>query len=254
MNRDRDGEVGSDHLVSGYLFFLSGAYLGYVLLVGGDDISAFPSSRFLVPILPIIIAASYAAIEASVRGRLVAWTVTAFAARLFVMSATDLIALVKASNPGRVAGTAGPMSILRTSMTPDPSLYRESALSTWVRNQASAEERVAIAVPWAGSISYYSGAVVIDTLGLNDLHIAHFGQRLQQGADTKMDPNYVLERRPDLVFVNVQRGYASGDLTFEQAGGFKVGDRQMVELLKASPEYILRTDAPTDIVVFSRLH
>ncbi len=55
-----------------------------------------------------------------------------------------------------------------------------------------------IAVPWAGRVPYATGRPTLDMLGLNDTHIAHLPS-LQRGIDVKMDPEYVLARRPKLI-------------------------------------------------------
>ncbi|MOA48814.1 hypothetical protein D3C78_1716120 [compost metagenome] len=107
-------------------------------------------------------------------------------------------------------------------------------------------------MPWAGAVAFYSDRKVIDTLGLNDEHIAHLPKR-QRGIDVKMDPDYVIGRRPDLIFVNVDRDVALGKKSFEAGGGWKLGDKEMIEKLKRHPEYRLVMDAPTGVIVYERV-
>lgn len=91
----------------------------------------------------------------------------------------------------------------------------------------------------------------MDMLGLNDLHIAHLPSK-QRGIDAKMDPEYVLSREPDLIFVNVGTCYWDGLCSFETAGGWKWGDKHLLELLKERTDYALVRSAPTTICVFKR--
>ncbi len=74
-----------------------------------------------------------------------------------------------------------------------------------------------IAVPWAGRVPYATGRPTLDMLGLNDTHIAHLPS-LQRGIDVKMDPEYVLARRPKLIFVNVNHCYVQKECSFADAG------------------------------------
>ena len=60
-----------------------------------------------------------------------------------------------------------------------------------------------VAVSAAGVIPYYTGMTTIDTLGLNNVHIAHEGKRdykLRYGHQVG-DGEYVLSREPDVIFL-----------------------------------------------------
>jgi hypothetical protein len=222
------------------------AYSGYIVLVGGDDTSAFPSVRFFVPMIPIVYLLVARMLE-PLRARALA---AALLTALVVAGATpDVLRFVAANGPalrfdqGLVAG-------LRALATPRGSSYEAPALATWIRARTAPDET--IAVPWAGAVAYYSERRVIDTLGLNDEHIAHLPKR-QRGIDVKMDPAYVIGRRPRLIFVNVARDVALGKLGFEAGGGWKLGDKEMIALLQRHPDYRLVMDAPTSIIVYERV-
>jgi hypothetical protein len=56
-----------------------------------------------------------------------------------------------------------------------------------------------IAVDAAGKVPFYSGLTTIDMLGLNDAHIGMSKSNFVAAGHSKMDPAYVLGRRPDLI-------------------------------------------------------
>ena len=68
-------------------------------------------------------------------------------------------------------------------------------LGHWLKENAPADS--VLACGDAGALPYYSGLKTIDILGLNDDHIAH----LEGGFYGKLDPEYILARRPDFVVV-----------------------------------------------------
>jgi arabinofuranosyltransferase len=73
-------------------------------------------------------------------------------------------------------------------------------LGLWLRDNAPADTVVATGI--AGALPFYSGLHVIDTLGLNDLHIAHL-EVAEMGAGIagaeKTDVPYVLDQRPTYI-------------------------------------------------------
>lgn len=72
------------------------------------------------------------------------------------------------------------------------------ALGKHLATYASGHGAPVLAVADAGAIPYYSGWRAVDTLGLNDAHIAVSGLH---------DPEYVLSRSPDLVvLISSDRG------------------------------------------------
>lgn len=216
------------------------AYVGYITLVGGDDTSAFPSVRFFVPVVPPLYLLAATMLERlTEHGRRLLVGGVALAGLTFLGCYSDAVRFKAASAPDWHA-------LFTVRSTP----YQAPELSRWIRSHTAPTDLVAL--PWAGMVAYYSDRPVLDTLGLNDLHIAHLPKR-QRGIDVKMDPAYVLERKPKLIFINVDRGVALGTETFEQGGGWKLGDKELLEALKHRSDYRLVTDAPTNVVVYERM-
>jgi len=139
--------------------------------------------------------------------------------------------------------------IIATAVSPRKGIYAQPQLSVWINTQVTRDSLIAL--PWVGIIGYYTDTRILDTLGLNDEHIAHL-KKPQRGIDTEMDPDHVLSKKPDIIFINVDKRVALGEISFEEGGGWKVGDREMIKLLVACGQYYLVTDAPTDIIVFKR--
>lgn len=81
-------------------------------------------------------------------------------------------------------------------------VQRQRLAAEWLDRHAPEGSLVA-ATP-AGAIAYYSRMRIIDMLGLNDVHIAHFG-RTGYGWDPagheKGDGKYVFSRSPDFVLL-----------------------------------------------------
>jgi hypothetical protein len=229
-----------------YLSFIIICYLGYILLVGSDDTAAFPSVRFIVPILPMLYLLVGVSIEVIDIGKYKRIIVLALSVSMITISGyTEIRDLLIRTNPA--LGTRDSvLEVVLTVMKPRSDLYEEPELAEWI----NAQDIEIIAVPWAGKVPYFSDVVVIDTLGLNDEHIAHHGKSLQRGAATKTDPEYVLSRRPDLIFMNVDKSYPLGLSSFQEAGGWRIGEQQMIKLLSENDEYELVTNAPVGGTVY----
>ncbi|WP_426756079.1 hypothetical protein [Myxococcus sp. Y35] len=223
-------------------------YLLYIMWVGGDDRSAFPSVRLVLPVLPLLWMATVMLVAGASRH----WTKLSPRAcavgvvTLIAMAwAEDGLQLLKGTLP---TGDESQQGLLRTKLaqlTDEP----HGVLPAWILEHTLPTD--VIAVPWAGRVPYATGRPTLDMLGLNDTHIAHLPSP-QRGIDVKMDPEYVLARRPKLIFVNVNHCYVRQECSFAQAGGWKIGDRQLLELLRQSPDYDWVKDAPTEISVFRR--
>ena len=63
----------------------------------------------------------------------------------------------------------------------------------------------------------------------------------------------ILSRRPKLIFINVDRGVALGEKSFEAGGGWKLGDKELLEMLHGRTDYRLVLDAPTSVAVYERI-
>lgn len=243
---DRDRERAPAFGAVPFMVWFLVAYLGYIVLVGGDDTSAFPSVRFFVPVLPVAYLLAARGVERIRRPLAAALVLVALVVAGYFSDIQRFIAIngpVLAFDKGLVAGLHG-LTLARQSG------YEAPVLSRWIRERVGPEGT--IAVPWAGAVAYYSQVRVVDMLGLNDEHIAHLPKR-QHGIDVKMDPDYILARKPDLIFINVDREVALGKKTAEAGGAWRLGDRELIEKLKHNPAYRLVTDAPTHVIVYERV-
>ncbi len=229
-------------------------YAAYIMWMGGDDTAAFPSARLLAPVIPIIYLVLVVALEESLKsathGKQI--MVSSIAVVLCVLSWTsDGLTLLKRSNP-ELTSSVRPSAFISFVASKIDRLNQDKAdeLSVWIRQNTRSDDL--IAVPWAGRVPYYTDRPVLDMLGLNDLHIAHVEPQ-QRGIDVKMDPAYILARKPKLIFVNVDSTYWRGEASFEGAGGWKLGDKLLLDMLRKSSEYVFVEGAPTTISVFQRV-
>jgi hypothetical protein len=244
-------EISSIRKIIFPLSILASVYIFYVLWMGGDDTSAFPSVRLIVPVLPIIWLALFTFCEATVKGtsRLrQALLATALLALSLFAWTSDGFMLLKDANPGlRSVNTVRANLELIYGKARHLGDESPGELALWVHKVT--DSKALIAVPFAGRIPYYADRPAIDTLGLNDVHIAHMAP-LQGGFDVKMDPEYVLSRHPILIVVNVKRCYWYQQCSFTEAGGWKLGDEHFLELLRNRSDYSLVDRVPGSICVF----
>ena len=195
--------------VSGVLFAL---VLVYVLWVGGD---VMPSSRFLAHFLPVISVWAALVLGAFLETRLQ----LLFAVCMIVLYQQILFhehpeQLDKMVNGGRVS-------------------RKGEDVGKWMREHYP--EGTLVALNTAGSIPFYSKLPCIDTLGLNDAHIAHRTMpRMGHGVPghEKGDGAYVLSRDPDVI----QFSSASGR---KEPGSFP-GDKEVFADPRFKENYVLR--------------
>ncbi len=172
-----------------YVCAVIAAMFAYVVYVGGDGLLRY---RFFAPVLPVIYAASTAAVASLARG-------------------VDLREGVPRWAWYGIPGSAFAALLLFT-------LHASSFEVTVPLERVTVEERVTIgrwlhdnvpddtlvAVVPAGSIPYESQLPTIDMLGLNDEHIAHRNLDLRGViiGHEKYDSEYVLDRAPDIIIIN----------------------------------------------------
>jgi arabinofuranosyltransferase len=200
--------------------------------------------RLILPVLPVLWLALVMMFDVASRDWMPGTRSVAALGLVLLMVinwSQDAVQLVRFALPSNT-----PRGLLRAKLD---DLLREQpgVLPAWIQQHTRPDEY--IAVPWAGRVPYFSERPTLDMLGLNDLHIAHQPSR-QRGIDVKMDPAYILARRPKLIFINVGRCYWKKECSFEQAGGWKLGDRELLELLRGSSEYEFVEDAPAMTSVF----
>lgn len=175
-------------IVAGTALLFGAAAIG----VGGDGL---PLYRFVVPIVPLL-----AALEAALLFRV--WR-----------AASDAPAhvAVRLRAPAAAAIAASVVALLWVHVSPPTTGFREliyqhhrdfevpawRRVGEWLAENARPTETVA-AVP-IGALSYYSGLVVYDMLGLTDAHIARREMPEMGSGEAgheKHDGPYILSRRP----------------------------------------------------------
>ena len=174
-----------------YLTALTGAYVIYVLYVGGDGLINF---RFILPVLPFLYLLSAAGWERAFRTLSIRRTGLMYAT---LVGSTLMITLLGVhQTTERAQGTWG-MRQEQYAAAEDWQLAGE-----WLRNHTLPQTLVAVQP--AGYIPYYSERPTIDMLGLNDLHIGHMDIELgdRQAGHEKWDAVYIMARRPDIILPN----------------------------------------------------
>ncbi|NJL05110.1 MAG: hypothetical protein HC911_09445 [Chloroflexaceae bacterium] len=172
----------------------------YVTLVGGDQ---FPLARFFVPLLPaLLLLLTHGVVQAHTLGQVVAaqwdqrvrWLgyaplagATLAVILLAYVNITPLPSLDSRDPSGRIWGE-------------NRVTLKNRELGWWFRFNTAPDTVVATAI--AGAMPFYGDRYTIDTLGLNDTHIAHLeietmGQGIA-GAE-KTDLEYVLNQQPDYI-------------------------------------------------------
>lgn len=214
----------------------------YHVQVGGDWLTVF-GSRFVVPVLPLLLwlatrGCFAAASASSVAGRLPAWLPpTALA------SATALL-LAYVVSPGLArhewsSPSAAPL--LRSDN------QRHARLGLYLR--AHTAPGTTLALHWAGVPAYFSERPAIDVLGRSDRHIARLEVPRFVPGHSKWDWDYVLGERPD-VFLIVSRGLGKrADFLREYAhvktpGGLEFYLRRESRARLEDPAVVLSDPAP----------
>jgi hypothetical protein len=178
--------AGEHRQTAGFWLFAIAAYLAWVVSVGGDF---YAFHRYIVPVVPLLAVLSAVAL-AQLFGSRPGWTTAAVMVGLLCWSATM-------ADSYRYARSAvgGMRGFVRYHAMIGESLRTRSPSGTTVAAAA------------VGALSYFAGPGirVIDMLGLTDAHIARDGVKVTDGLPGHCcyDIHYVLEQRPDLVFVRV---------------------------------------------------
>jgi hypothetical protein len=153
----------------------AGMIAAYVVLVGGDN---FPHARFLAPLVPLLLALAFAAIDdlAPTPRRRAALAV-ALALAVFVFAGVHRPGDLESVNGGPEQGTVTGVLISR-------------------HTSAGA----VVAVVAAGGVPYFSRRTTVDLLGKIDPVLAHrAGVPGVQVGHSKYAPEVSLARKPDLV-------------------------------------------------------
>lgn len=191
-------------------------YLAFIAWAGGDGLGFFRFVSHIMPLLALLIADAWHALDASIESRCrpnrrVAYRALALVCVLVasIMGARKTVGVLLFPAAYRWTEPQSGLSF--------PTAPGTSAAYTWFDNYFV--ERQARAGRWldrhlqpsslvastpAGAIAYHMQHRVLDMLGLNDLHIARTAPGnvgFYRPGHMKGDGKYVLERRPDVILM-----------------------------------------------------
>jgi hypothetical protein len=195
---------------SSLLWLLVGVYTLYIVAVGGDH---FPYYRFFVPLLPLLAllaALGFAQLQQALPTHLAVPALALLAAGALGWQAPQLYASRTFDGAGRV-------------WSENSVVEKNREIGLWLRAHTLPDTLLATGI--AGAMPFYAERPTLDTLGLNDLHIAHLdvptiGQGVA-GAE-KTDNDYILVRRPAYI------PYSSAGALLEHPEFLKLYDRGIV--------------------------
>jgi arabinofuranosyltransferase len=214
----------------------------YVVYAGGDYM---PAGRFLIPILPALYVL---AVAGGVTLGRTAYGLRRFSRRTkFLIVGLPLVALSAAMAlqvPGNLRAELDEQAEEKQWVA-----YRQ-AVVRWLDSQGGDPLVAANAV---GLLGYYSDARMLDMLGLNDSHIAHFGNRDPKSFPGHQvgDGRYVLAQEPDYIIPFSVRP----EFQWGSTAPFFVGDKELAELPDFGKEYEslkVRLDNGQDLSVLRR--
>jgi arabinofuranosyltransferase len=168
----------------------------YVVWVGGDYM---PMARFFLPVVPALTLLFLESVHEIVQH---AGAGEPLHVRQRNALAAILSLLVVAS--GLVPALAPRRDPQSHVIETRAQVQQWSLAGRWFRDHVP-PDKVLASEP-TGAIAFYSGLRIVDMLGVNDAHIAHLdvpGMGRGTGGHEKRDFDYVLSRRPDLIFRGV---------------------------------------------------
>jgi hypothetical protein len=192
-----DANPGSSFTVS-YLFFQIAACIAFILYVGGDQLVMH---RFFVPVLPsLYLLTALGFSEMTIQKEEGVTDAHSRSKRTFA-AAFCLGAVVLTCLP-----TFFGQQSRRVFKVEKPADADRKMVGEWLKQSVGPNTKIAL-IP-AGIIPFYSELETIDLVGLNDVRIAHtevnrFGKG--EPGHEKHDSAYVLERRPDIMFLGACR-------------------------------------------------
>jgi hypothetical protein len=185
---------GFDRRISSYLFLQLASYLFFIVYVGGDQLVM---KRFFAPVLPALYLLAFRGFG-EFFSEMNAERNKRWAFGLAAGAAAALLIVLLPSFAGRER--------TRVFKAEKPADSDRKLLGEWLKQNLHEDATIAL-IP-AGITPYYSGLRTIDLVGLNDVRIAHtetpdFGKG--EPGHEKHNSAYVLERRPDLIFLGACR-------------------------------------------------
>lgn len=226
--------------------------VGFILVAGGDDTSAFGRTRLITPaIAPAAYLLFLAFSSLAARPHAPQWILLSVVASLVSRGPSAAEAVRESTGATNLSGVKE-MALGWASARRSAPM---SALSQYLRDNTPAGQF--IAVPWAGLVPWETDLPTIDLLGLNDPHIARTPLSGRAGPDSRYDAAYVLARRPYFICENFR---VTADL-FHQLptlddgrlralGAFKAGQRQLLREPQLRSEYEVDAAAPVNGTCF----
>jgi hypothetical protein len=236
-----------------YIALLTGAFVGYIILVGGD----FIGPRFLFHVFPFVVVLIVAGLRSLAR---VPW----YGIRRMRGDETRS-AWNRAGSPLATVAVTLVAIWLFLPLTPPNTFLKERVGSTHMREvtgltalgnylKVTAPPGATLAIDAAGVVPFISGLSTLDMLGLNDAHIAHTATATGEGVagHEKIDPAYILAQRPTYIAVGMGKLTTGGrpgrglDLPGFDAEYSRVALVQMNASV-VSPNLVLVVTPQTDI-------
>jgi arabinofuranosyltransferase len=235
-----------------YLALLVVAFVGYIVLVGGD----FIGPRFLFHVFPLLIVLAVAGVRSLLRsypirrgsapGDAQGWAeerASALAAFSVALIAFWLFLPLVPPNTFMKQRVANTHMRVVTGLT---------ALGDYLRDTAPPDATLAIDA--AGVVPFISRLPTLDMLGLSDYHIAHTVKATGDGlpGHEKTDPDYILAQRPTYIAVGMSKVTSGGrpgrglDRPGFDALYTRVALVQMTES-RVSPNLVLVLKPDTDV-------
>lgn len=195
-----------------YVALLAAAFIGYIVLVGGD----FIGPRFLFHVFPFIVVLAVAGVRSLLR------TPTRLARR---GAGADGAALLWAERASPLAAFAVALIALWlfAPLLPPNTFLAQRVGSTHMREvtgltalgeylKQTAPPGATLAIDAAGVAPFISGLSTLDMLGLSDYHIAHTATATGDGVagHEKTDPAYILARQPTYIAVGMSKVTSGG--------------------------------------------
>lgn len=175
-------------------------YLLFNIYSSGDW---FPYSRLMMPVLPLVIlAVAYGLVKT-----------------LSLLNANNLVRATVIA----VFLLAGYQTGIRSTMEPSIEVFsHRDQVNQWIKlgqhfkTMKEDFPNLSIASYPVGAIGYYSGARIIDMLGLTDRHIAKKGIKLRgYVGHERSDMRYVLEQQPDIIYFGTSETLIDGSIVPE---------------------------------------
>lgn len=216
----------ADRLSSASLWFVA-ANLAFIVVAGGDDVSAFGTTRLFVPLIAPLAWLAVDAFDQLTHERRL-FPAVLFCTVIAASRYSHALDLLRSSTEATTL--TGVRSLLTDWTSGFTKTWRSAHSEKFL--EVSARDAT-IAVPWAGEVPYSTDLRHIDLLGLNDPEIADVP--ITDGiVDGRYSIGYVLQQRPDYICDNfelsvpLETAAQLTDQALYEMGAFKRGQRALL--------------------------